>query len=462
VTRLSRALIPLLVGVLLLLLHAGLRHRPDLLVTLELDPKTVLKIVLFFACLPLILGAVRLVDLLVFDVAMSRRTGVHAPILLREIVSLVLFLMLLGWALYEILGYEVKGIFVGGTVLAAVLGLALQETLGNLFAGIALHIEEDFQVGDVVRSGEFFGIVEAVRWRGTRLRTYNNNVVIVPNSLLARERIEVFPRNNMNARVLQIGLGFDVPPATAIPILVQAAQNVEGIVREMPCIARVGGFGESSTTYEIKYFTADYAMRDRIDADVRKAVWYALQRNGIRFPVPVRELGRIPRSVAHEHPGLDVILGRLEQVDFLSPVPHGAQQAIANAARLNVYSSGETIIREGSDGDSMFIVHQGTVSVRIEGREVARLAEGEFFGEMALLTGARRTADVVAAGDVVAIEIGKEALQPVLVEYPELAAAISARFEERRGSLAALAAPLHEGGSVLSRIRSYFGLRHKD
>jgi branched-chain amino acid transport system substrate-binding protein len=107
----------------------------------------------------------------------------------------------------------------------------------------------------------------------------------------------------------------------------------------------------------------------------------------------------------------------------------------------------------------MFIVHEGTVSVRVDGAEVARLQPGDFFGEMALLTGERRTADVIALTDVVAVEIAKDALAPVL-DDPALAAAISAKVAERRGSLdsARTDAPADAQRTILSKIRAYFGL----
>ncbi|HEX2061842.1 MAG TPA: cyclic nucleotide-binding domain-containing protein, partial [Thermoanaerobaculia bacterium] len=150
---------------------------------------------------------------------------------------------------------------------------------------------------------------------------------------------------------------------------------------------------------------------------------------------------------------------RLAMVDLLSPLWREAQQTIAAAARVHVFSKGETIIRQGAVGDSMFIVHEGIVSVRVDDREVARLKPGEFFGEMALLTGERRAADVIALSDVVAVEIAKDALEPVLRDHPELAAAISARVMERRGTLDARAdAGDDPHQSVLSRIRAWFGL----
>jgi small-conductance mechanosensitive channel/CRP-like cAMP-binding protein len=457
--RATRVVVPLVVAIALFGVYWFLEQNGSFIDDLGMHRHTASRVVLFITSVALMFFVVRVVDLLAFDIIVSRRGRVRAPMLLREIVSIGLFLILLAWAISSIFDYRVTAFLATGTVLAAVLGLALQETLGNLFAGIALHLEDGFQLGDVIRSGDYLGIVEAVRWRGTRIRTFNNNIVIVPNSMLARERLEVFPRNGMNARILQIAIDYHVPPATVIGVLTQAASNVEGIAREMPCFARIGGFGDSALVYEIKYFTTDYSLRDRIDADVRRAVWYALRRNGIPIPFPVRAVQRYEEPAPH-HPAHHDLLGRLAAIDILSPLPPEALRAIADAARVHVYSKGETILRHGTEGDSMFVVHEGTVSVRVDNDEVARLEPGDFFGEMALLTGERRTADIVAVTDVVAVEIAKDALAPVLLDHPELAASISAKVMERRGSLDALRDEAHEDEqhSVLSRIRAYFGL----
>jgi small-conductance mechanosensitive channel/CRP-like cAMP-binding protein len=452
VNRRPRFVVPLILGGGLLALYFFVKPMHDV-------PRPALDALRFVAYLLLVLALVRLVDFLFFGLVASRRS-IRAPQLLRDFISIALFAICFAWALNQVYEYNVTAVLATGTVVAAVLGLALQETLGNLFSGISLHLEDSFSPGDVIRSGDHFGIVEAVRWRGTRLRTFNNNVVIVPNSMLARERLEVFPRNNFNARVLQLGIDYHVPPATVITVLTQAASNVEGVVREMPCIARVAAFGESSMTYEVKYFTADYALRDRIDAEIRKAVWYALQRNGIPIATPIRAMHNYQAPAPRQHPGQEEILERLAGIDVLSPIERDALQSIALAARVHVFSKGETILRRDAEGDSMFVVHEGGVSVRTDGGEVARLTAGDFFGEMALLTGERRTADVVAVTDVVTIEIAKDALQPVLHDHPDLAAAISAKVMERRGDAADARRerePAEEQG-VLAKIKAYFGL----
>ena len=455
----SRLLVWVVLALALFALYGFLNLNRDLAGSTAEEQGRVLAVLLFLAWVPAIVAIVRASDLLMFEVVASRRGVGRAPLLLRELVAVILYAIGFAWAIFSIFKYNVTTVLATGTVVAAILGLALQETLGNLFAGIALHLEDSFAPGDVIRTGEYTGIVEAVRWRGTRLRTFNNNLVIVPNSMLARERLEVFPRGNFNARVLQFAVDFDFSPAMVIPILARAASNVDGVAQEMPCIARIGGFAESSVTYEIKYFTSDYSMRDRIDSEVRRAVWYALKRNGIPLAFPVRAMHRYQTPAPSRQRGAEEILHLLEKVDILSPASPSEQQTIAEAARVREYARGETIIRHGEEGQSMFIVQEGSVSVRSDHAELARLQRGDFFGEMALLTGEERTADVVALTDVVAIEIAKDALEPVFQEHPDLAAAISARVVERRRLLeSSRVVPHDEEMTIRTRIKAYFGL----
>lgn len=462
--RFSRLVFPLLLTAALVLVYYFADNNSKWIERMKLDPKTVLKTLQFFAWVPAIFFIVRLIDLIAFDVFPSRRGQARAPALLRELVSIGVAIFLFGIVYSIVFQKSFTAWLTTGTVLAAILGFALQDTLGNLFAGIALHLEDSFEIGDVLHVGEFIGIVEAVRWRGTRIRTFNNNIVIIPNSVLSRERVEIYPRNNLNARLLQIGVDYNVPPAKVITVLTQAASNVEGVSRELPCFARVAGFGESSVVYDIKYFTEDYSQRDRIDADIRKAAWYALRRNGISIPFPIRAYQKYQPPAQKHQPDAEDIAERLTGIDILSPLSTVAHQEIASHARVHTYSRGETIIRHGAEGDSMFIVHEGTVSVRVPDdseagwREVATLQGGDVFGEMALLTGEARTADVVAMSDVVAIEIAKDALQPVLQSHPEFAASISTKITARRDAASARMAERDTHQSVLSRIRSYFGL----
>lgn len=426
-----------------------------------------LSLLKFAAVVPLILLVVRLFDSFIFDIFVARRRHLAAPQLLRDIVAIILYFIFFASAIQTIFKANVTTFLTTGTVIAAILGLALQDTLGNLFSGIALHMENSFEIGDVIRSGDHIGVVDAVTWRATRVRTFNNDVVILPNSVLARERIEVFPRGNLNARVLTVGVDYHVAPATVIKVLHEAASHVEGVARDAPVIARVGAFGDSAVVYEIKYFTRDYSARDRIDADIRKAVWYAMRRNHIAVPFPVRSFQPYAPPSTDHRIGRAQITESLRAIDLLAPLGDAALEAIADAASVHVFSRGEAILRRGEAGDSMFVVHDGTVSIRVPDEdgtggthEVAQLAEGTVFGEMALLTGQARTADVIALTEVTTIEIGKNALEPLLHEHPELANTLSAKVMRHRDALDSLRATSEEEAEITlrTRIRSWFGL----
>jgi len=458
---------PLIVSASFFVLYrlVALSKKPIMVKGLDLG-STILEISRFLALAALIIFVVRLVDAVVFDLLMRRRREVVAPQLLRQIVSIAVYLVLFAWALNLFFHYDVTTALTTGAVLAAVIGLALQDTLGNLFGGIAMHMEGSFNVGDVLRSGDYVGVVESVSWRATRMRGFNNQVIVLPNSILARERLEVFPRSRLTARILPVSVDYNIPPATVIEILGQAAAHVDGVARDLPCFARVASFADSAVIYEIKYHTRDYSERDRIDADIRKAVWYALHRNKIAFATPIRAYQQYtPPDVQHAT-GADDVRARLSEVDVLSPLSEAARETIATATRIHFYSKGETILRHGAAGDSMFVVQAGTASVRLpddspEGwHEVAQLMPGMVFGEMALLTGETRTADVVALTDMTALEIGKDSLQPILHDHPELANSITAKVMRRRGRLDAIrnTAAEEEETTIVSRVKAWFGL----
>lgn len=455
---------PLVLALLFLCAYYALQHFAS---SLAFDTSVVFgrenSYVLFIVVAALIVLSVRVVDLVLFDVVMARRSRVAAPLLLREILSIALYILLFSAAISTIFGYSIRGVLASATVVAAVVGLALQDTLGNLFAGISLHLERAFEVGDVVRSGELIGIVEGVNWRAARLRTFDNNVVVLPNSALSRERLEVFAKNFPNATVITVGVDYAQEPARVIDVLLGAVRSVEGVVGIPAPIARVMNFGDSSVTYEVKFWILHYDQRDPISAEVRRLVWYALRRAGMVIPFPIRTVIVKRDRTKRSDPIRSDVLQRLRDVDLLAPLSDDELEELAARTTQLSYGGGELILRQGEEGDSMFIVHSGTVAVRIseggERRELAQLGPGSLFGEMALFTGEKRAADVAAVTDSVVLEIRKESLHPILLDDPGLAARLSEKIVERRSQLRSATATSEAQTSLLGRIRSWFGLR---
>src|SRR5207244_6238079 len=162
--------------------------------------------------------------------------------------------------------------------------------------------------------------------------------------------------------------------------------------------------------------------------------------------------------------GDDQIADRLSAVDIFSPLSTEELEQLAAATVGHVFAPGETLIRAGDEGSSMFVVHNGRVQVQVtengRPRTVAVLSEGDFFGEMGLFTGEPRTANVVALDETEVLEIGHQAMRGLFETNPSLAESISWTIAERRAGLAAGSqqasqVSLDESAGLLASIKRF-------
>ena len=411
-------------------------------------------------------AAVRALNELVFLI-FRKRKGYEAPSLMRDIFSLVLYVTSLAVILkvhFESLSFG--ALLSGSALLGIILGLALQDTLGNLFSGISLHADKPFQVGDVLTVGKWTGVVMSITWRAVKIKTFSNHIVLVSNSSIAKESIEVCPRDGQNARIVNFSTVYTHSPVKVIHAVREAIRECDNVLRYMTPVVRIRNLGDSVVEWEVKYWLSDYARHNDTDALIRQRIWYAFRRNGFDFGSPVRT---VYMAQAAEQDGerrtAETLAEILSDVDIFSPLSSDELNTLALNVRGHVFAPGETIIRAGDSGSSMFVVHRGSVDVRVDSngtpRTIKRLGEGEFFGEMALFTGEPRTASVVAVEETEVLEIGHRAMKQLFKTNPELVESLSHIIAERRAALAATAATRtveEESEGLISAIRRFFGL----
>lgn len=415
----------------------------------------------------LALAAVRALNALVFFVFRKRR-GYEAPSLMRDIFSLVLYVTAFAVILkYHFENLSFGALLSGSALLGVILGLALQDTLGNLFAGISLHADKPFQVGDVITVGKNTGVLMASTWRAVKIKTFSNHIVLVSNSVIAKESIEVCPQHGSNARIVTFSAAYTDSPVKVIHVVRETVRECDNVIRYMTPNVRIRNLGEYAVEFEVKYWLIDYSRYNDTDALVRQRIWYAFRRSGLTFPFPTRSI-HIDQPAAHDGHGrdADTLAELLSAVDIFSPLSSAELNALASNARGRVFAPGEIIIRAGDSGSSMFVVSRGSVDVRVDSngtsRTLKRLSEGDFFGEMGLFTGEPRTANVVAADETEVLEIGHDAMKGLFETNPDLVEAISHTINERRAGLAARNDPpsteteTHAG--ILSKIKHFFGL----
>ena len=348
---------------------------------------------------------------------------------------------------------------------AVVIGFALQDTLGNLFSGLAIQIEKPFRVGHWVTIAGTEGLVSEVTWRATKIRTKAGNFVVVPNSVVAKETITNYSEPTHDTRLeVEVGASYDTPPNQVKAVIAQALRDEPLLVPGREPEILLVDFAASAITYRVRVWTADFAADMRVRDRVRSHIYYAFRRHGISIPYPVQvQIDQPPVPPA----GDDGRARLIEGVEVLASLSGEQRAQLVASSRALLYEAGQVIVREGDPGASMFLVRRGEAAVRLAGAdgEVARHGEGGFFGEMSLLTGDARSATVTAVTDCELIEIGAEEFRRVVLAdaavVERVTAAVAARraeLDQHRATRPAGSATAEPAQNLVARVRRFLRL----
>jgi small-conductance mechanosensitive channel len=391
-------------------------------------------------------------------------------------VAMALAYFAIGYVALIMANVETSGLLTGSAVLSLVLGLALQQTLGNIFAGLAIQLQQPFAIGDWIQfddKREHIGKVRESNWRATTVVTLDEVEIVIPNNKLAELPLTNFYRpDRWSRRSIYFVCPYSVPPHEVQRIVLAAVPGSFGVLEKPAPSVVTNLFTERGIEYWLRFFTVELDRRDGVDGGVRDRIWYALQRHGITMPVAVHDV-----TVQQRSPETDQALATgnatrreevLKAVPLFRDLPPDAKRQLAEAARTARYIKGETIIRQGDEGSELFVVDSGEVAVSVHGTgdqdvHLQTLGAGKFFGEMSLLAGAHRSATVRAADDCELVVIGKPAMAAIFNQHPAFVGQISEIVAARQAEMAALRAhlpnaPVPQKEPLLVSIRRYFGL----
>jgi len=420
---------------------------------------------------------VALVDRYVWDLYFEKKKQTPIPHFPRQIVALLVYLITLLAVLWY--GYHASrwltGLLTGSGIAAIVLGLAGQNLLSGIIAGMSIQINRPYKVGDWLQVGEKFAEVMEINWRSTRLRTNDAIYLDIPNNEIARTTIvNLHYPTEVHAMRVHVGVDYNVPPSRVKDALARAAQSAKNVLPDPPVKVFLVDFGDHAVTYEIKYYMGNHARINETNDAVRTNVWYELKRQRIKIPYPTQDLylhRPAVRSLQEDHDEARAILRGEPLFDCLSDAQI---ENLVDQSHLNHFGRGERVIEEGAEGDSMFILLRGAAQVSVSKNgsiiQVATLRSGDCFGEMSLLTGEKRSATVRAEGDCYVMEISKDVMGEVIRESPDclkqLSELLAKRKMETEGILKDAAASSADQAAkqreytatFLKRLKTFFAL----
>jgi small-conductance mechanosensitive channel/CRP-like cAMP-binding protein len=382
----------------------------------------------------------------------------HSARLLSDLVAGVVYLGGVLAVLDLDFDVSVTGLMATSGVIAIVLGLALQNSLGDLFSGIAIGIDRPFNIGDLIAiEGAVEGRVVETNWRSTRIATADNDIATVPNSVVAKSRIvnRSIP-SETHTGSLKIVIDPSVPPRKAIALLRASALNAASISSSPAFTVTCTDLTGKGAAYEI-CFSAPALLF----ADARSDLLQQVARHARYGGVALASQDGTPIVPVQKPEAIHL----LSDVLVMQPLGAEDRKALASSLQRHEGAAGDSIFTQGGSVASLFVIGQGAFEVtRDDGggaRRLGTLGPGDYFGEMALLTGAKNSATVTALTHFFAYEVTKEMIAPLLERNPDLllsleqAAGKAQVLLER--AIATQACPGSVSGShMVDRIRAFF------
>jgi len=390
----------------------------------------------------------------------------------RDLVVTALYLGAAVFLLHRSVGVGLGTLMSTGAIAAAVVGLSLQETLGNLFAGISMGLAPAFRVDDWVEvtgnlrggSGQetFIGRVETMTWRTVQIITENGDTTIFPNRILAQAVVtNLYAPSGLHRRTLKLTVAPHECMAATLAALEQALGGVPHYPDHKPEV-RSHSFDMGGVVLELRFWALGWRHGRAASFQVVRLTQTVLTRR----EVPL--LGPHGATPARTSP---VLLrdGAVEEILERFGLPLMWAPELEAGVFPRRAEPGEGVIREGDPGESLFMVMSGTLqAVKVVERQdpytglfwdvVGELGPGDWFGEGSLLTGAPRRATVVAATACELVEVPKAAVERALRSAPHLVEGLVELMESRNGRMSGTPRAANRRDLMREEIKRWFRL----
>lgn len=421
---------------------------------------------------------IRVLDYWVFDIILKKRSRAPIPVVLRDICRWILStvaLFVIASTIFPDINLNVLA--ASSIVIGYVLGNATQDTLGNLISGLALNTESPFMIGDWVKVAGHTGRIIDMTWRATCLRTKTDDYIIIPNAAIAREAIINYSRPTVvHGYLLEIGVNYGVPPNKVRQTIMEVLSGVSEVLQEPAPSVLLVKYNDFSIDYKIKFYSRDFAILEDIKSHIMELIWYHFKRNDIVIPFPIRNINMHQVTPDEEQKKISEDLNQkgvlLAGVDIFKPLSDKEHLMLATELREEIYAAGETILKQGDEGSTFYIIKSGEVDVSVlRGKrdlKVAELSATGFFGEMSFLAGENCNATITAKSDTIVYALSHTVLGRILELNnklaEELALVLEKRAESAKGQLAQVNQPQAvvpaqiPSSAILGSIRRFFSL----
>ncbi|MBC7713191.1 MAG: mechanosensitive ion channel [Rhizobacter sp.] len=250
-----------------------------------------------FSFLIMVTVVIRLAQIYVYLYLFLANMSKGVPRLIANLFTLIFSTFIIGWVAADVFGFNLATVLATSAIFTIVLGLALQDTLGNLFSGVALQIERPFQLGDWVEihnsDEKWVGQILEITWRATSLIGFSDELIVIPNKTIAQSQLMIFSERSKPARFAQqFRFRFDVDLMKAKSAVLEGVKAVSEILTDPEPRVLMLEVTESFVSMKVFYSVADYGRRYRVGDEVISQVMSAIKRKNLALATNTLTISR--------------------------------------------------------------------------------------------------------------------------------------------------------------------------
>ncbi len=420
-------------------------------------------LVTIYVCVFITGQLIKIIKNCFWDYYLPKKKNIKLSTLLIGIINFSIYILTIFLACRIVLKLDVTSALAATGAVGVVLGFGLQKIFSDLFVGISIDMDKSFRMGEWISlksdGVQIYGEIIQMNWRVVSIKTVENLVHHIPNSIFGQQIVTNLSRPTPESEFeLLYTIPYQFNENTVIKTVLRGLEAVAciGIISDYKC--QVTDTSIQGIIYKVKYFVnpakcgpgkARHFVHSRVFRFLRAAgisISTTDQRNFlIQTELPVLEPGHEMGSY-------------ISKIDLFQTLSEEQVNDIAMAATERNFNKGDVVCKQGDDGRSLFIVRDGCLKVFITNdagaqQQVAVLIPEDFFGEMSLLTGDKRSATIIAESQVILYEIEADALAPLFASNEKFPQILSKIITERNATNNALAKTPEEEVAQVSKLK---------
>ncbi len=382
-----------------------------------------------------------LVNVIFFSGQGSKRNKTKVPQLFLDIFRVVMVLFGAAIVLSMVWGADLGGLVTALGLGSFVIGLALQDTLGNLFSGIALVYEKPFTEGDYIEVEGQRGQVIEMNWRAIRMETREKELIVIPHLVIGQGTIKNFSRpTSVHIMKTEIGFSHQNPPNKVKEALLSTCYATPGILHDPEPEVKTNEYKESKIIYEVEFAIGNFKDHEDIMDDFMSRVWYTSRRHDLVMPMTQMKIHHAHQVTDQAKYKLDQLENSLKKLPQMLPIEKANVSELIDGSEIQFFGKGEKIIQQGDLTGPLYVILEGKAQMELinphnETVVIGKLEQGDFFGEIAVFTEKFSSFSVVAQEDLKVISVSQNEVLEMVELNPKLAEHLDEMMDARRSKI---------------------------